>query len=365
MTIEVQLRDSSAEAYQLQQLKVFELKERCPIETMFTAEHAKNGIEFDPAVWKPMELQKFLIHAIMHAAYVRGNAWSTVRQMLYAVRHYNVRYQGYDILKGKARLWQSMDLKKCKGPKPGKCPVTRAMLLDIMRGLDHAHDEDELRIWGSILLAFRFMLRSMDCCVKLEGGTFDLDNVLRVCDLIFKRDGKVIRSDYKQADEMLAILGRVKCIKGGEVRLHHRSAVTDQILCVVQTMGRLYKKLQYGDKNRPLFTWSRGSKSKSTHQSPVFFVFRLPGQETKSIRLCNKNYLNAPFQSFKFGRTLASTQIMRWSKVASKSDDMADLEACHKAIGPYRATLWQQKCASCMRTMAIRAPSKWCLVIVS
>ena len=36
---------------------------------MFTAEHAKNGIEFDPAVWKPMELQKFLIHAIMHEAY--------------------------------------------------------------------------------------------------------------------------------------------------------------------------------------------------------------------------------------------------------------------------------------------------------
>ena len=69
MTDEVQLRDSSAEAYQLQQLKVFEFKERCPIETMFTAEHAKGGIEFDPAVWKPMELQQFLIHAIKsHAA---------------------------------------------------------------------------------------------------------------------------------------------------------------------------------------------------------------------------------------------------------------------------------------------------------
>ena len=40
----------------------------------------------------------------MHDAYVRGNAWSTVRQMLYAIRHYNVQHQEYDILKGKPRL---------------------------------------------------------------------------------------------------------------------------------------------------------------------------------------------------------------------------------------------------------------------
>ena len=61
--------------------------------------------------------------------------------------------------------------------------------------------------------------------------------MLRVCDLIVKRDVKVIRSNYRQADEMLAILGRGKFTEGGEVRSQHRSAVTD--LCVVQTMGRL------------------------------------------------------------------------------------------------------------------------------
>ena len=51
-------------------------------------------------------------------------------------------------------------------------------------------------------MAFHFMLRSMDYCAKLEGGKFDLDNVLRVCDLIFKRSSKVIRNNYRQADEM-------------------------------------------------------------------------------------------------------------------------------------------------------------------
>ena len=94
--------------------------------------------------------------------------------MLYAIRHYNVRHQGYDILKGKARLWQLMDgLKKCKGPKPGKCSVTRAMLLMIERMLDYGIDEDDLRMWGSILMAFNFMLRSMDYCAKLAQGKFD------------------------------------------------------------------------------------------------------------------------------------------------------------------------------------------------
>jgi hypothetical protein len=35
--------------------------------------------------------------------------------------------------------------------------------------------------------------------------------------------------------------------------------------------------------------------SKSTHQSPFFFDFRLTGLETQSTRLCNKNYQNVQF----------------------------------------------------------------------
>ena len=94
----------------------------------------------------------------------------------------------------------------------------------------------------------------MDYCARLEGGKFNLDNVLRECDLIFKKNGQVLKSRFSQADEMLAILGCGKCTEGGEVRSQHRSTVTD--LCVVQTMGRLYEKMQKGDRTRPLFTWS-------------------------------------------------------------------------------------------------------------
>ena len=67
------------------------------------------------------------------------------------------------ILKGKPRLWQLMDgLKKFKGPKPGKCPVTRAMLLMMERMLNYGRDEDDLRMWDSVLMALHFMLQSMD-----------------------------------------------------------------------------------------------------------------------------------------------------------------------------------------------------------
>ena len=72
-------------------------------------------------------------------------------------------------------------LEKCKGPKKGKSPVTRATLLVIEQVLDHETDEDDLRLWGAVLMAFHFMLRSMDYCARLEGGhgKFNLDNVLR------------------------------------------------------------------------------------------------------------------------------------------------------------------------------------------
>ena len=57
--------------------------------------------------------------------------------------------------------------------------------------------------------------------------------------------------------------------------------------------------------------WPGGfPKSKSTHQPPIFLVFRLPGQETKSTRVCNKNYLNALFQSFKSIRKLLLNRTM-------------------------------------------------------
>ena len=100
------LTDNSAQAYRLGQLKGYdhEYSMRYPMESEFSLAHVGSGIDFDPAVWKPTELQKILIDMVLHEAYVRGNARGTCRQMLYAIRHYNLRLQGYDIFKGKARL---------------------------------------------------------------------------------------------------------------------------------------------------------------------------------------------------------------------------------------------------------------------
>ena len=45
-------------------------------------------------------------------------------------------------------------------------------------------------------------------------------------------------------------------------------------------------------------------RSKCTHQSPNFFGFWYPGQDTQITRLRNKNDLNAQFQAFKLCRKL-------------------------------------------------------------
>ena len=99
-------------------MKALEFSDRYPVEEEFSLLHVGSGIGFDPAVWMSVEFQKFLIDMISHSAHVRDNSWSSCRQMLYAIRHHNVRQFGYDILKGKARLWQILDgLKKLKGPR--------------------------------------------------------------------------------------------------------------------------------------------------------------------------------------------------------------------------------------------------------
>ena len=89
-----------------------------------------------------------------------------------------------------------------------------------------------------------------------------------------------------------------------------------------------------------LFFFFLRVKARTSRQFSLFFG---SGQETTSTRLCNKNYLNALFQSFKSIRKLLLNKTMSWSKTASKSDIMADLEACVNPVGPYRATFTQQK----------------------
>ena len=53
--------------------------------------HAECGIVFEPNVWRPSEVQAILVDMVLHEAYVRGNSWSSCHQLLYAIRHLNVR----------------------------------------------------------------------------------------------------------------------------------------------------------------------------------------------------------------------------------------------------------------------------------
>lgn len=255
---QAQLRDSSRAAYDLQLSKVCEFLARYPVEQTYSQEHAATGPYFDPAVWKPSQIQEVLVDMVLHEAYVRGNSWSSCHQMLYAVRHFNIRRLSIDILQNKPRLWQVMDgLKKCKGKKKSKAPVTRAMLLIIERMLKWEESREDLALWAATLTAFHLMLRSMDYCAKLDGGLFDMDCVLRVCDVTFKQDGVVMHSNFSQADEFAAVLGRGKTTEGGEIRKQFRSS--ESRLCVVRVLGLHYEKMDRSRPKGPLFAWPRNS----------------------------------------------------------------------------------------------------------
>ena len=56
-------------------------------------------------------------------------------------------------------------------------------------------------------MAFHFMLWSMDYCAKLAQEKFDMDNVIRICDLVCKKDGVVMESKFSHGDEMIGVVG--------------------------------------------------------------------------------------------------------------------------------------------------------------
>jgi hypothetical protein len=166
---------------------------------------------FEPSVWKPSEVEKVLIDTILHEVAVRGNAWSTVKGEMYAIRHHNVARGMPDPLANKLRYKQMMRaLKKFRGPKQGKSPATRAMLMALCRDLNWEFDMDDLTEYAAVLVAFHFMLRSAEYCARLKAGKFDLDRVLRLMDIVFLLKGVVIKKDLMCADEVMIAKGKQK-----------------------------------------------------------------------------------------------------------------------------------------------------------
>ena len=86
-------------------------------------------------------------------------------------------------------------LKKYRGPGAGKKPVDRALLLVLEKMLRYDQDDDDLVLWASTLTAWHFMMRSAEYAAKRTGGKFDLDRVVRVCDVSFYYQG-VMRSPH-------------------------------------------------------------------------------------------------------------------------------------------------------------------------
>ena len=322
---ELELEHGTKVAYAAGVKKMLDyLRRGYPLEDMspWHADLRVDGL-FKPAVWRPEQVEKLLMDIVLHEAAVRGNSWSTVRVMLYGIRHHNIRQGLPDPLSAKLRLAQRMRaLKKMRGPKPGKLPVTRAMMLAICEHLAWAEDDDALVEWAAVLTAWHFMMRSSEYCAKLAEGRFEMDYVVRMCDVVFLKRGKVITEDLHTADEVQITFGKQKASAGGEVRSHTASLVARD-LCVVRVLAALVTKKGGQFSKSPLFAWCKGS----TRFGEGVTYARIMEVVRAGAELCGRNIKEYGSHSlrrgganeyFLAGMSLSACQLFgRWASIES------------------------------------------------
>ena len=245
--------------YSLAVMHFVDFLTRYPLETAFSKAHRATKAVFAGAVWGAAQIEQVLIHFVLHEVAVRGNGWSSVRGKLYGIRHHNIRHGQQDLLKDKLRLKQVMRaLKKYRGPGAGKKPVDRAILLILEKMLHYHTSDDDLTLWAATLTAWHFMMRSSEYTAKRTGGKFDMDRVIRVCDVEFLCRG-VITKRYELADEVRITFGKQKCRDGGDVRSLYAA---EHQLCVVQVLATLFQRRQFTDPSQAVFAWPSGSKNR-------------------------------------------------------------------------------------------------------
>ena len=222
-----------------------------------TSEKRERGIIFDEAVWRPSEVESILIDFVLHDVGVRGNGWSTVMGKLYAVRHANVRAGSGNPLTGKLQLNQILRaLKKFRGPKNKKAPVTRPMLLMIKELLDFS-SQDSIVLWAAITVAFFLMARSAEYSAKLPRGQFDMDKVFRRSSVRFFMDQIEIFTDLQRTSRVVVKFAVTTKAGGGEERVLHK---LDHELCPVAALVNLFTMVPTRNSEEPLFIWPVNSR---------------------------------------------------------------------------------------------------------
>ena len=271
----------------------------------WSAEHMRLAITglFEPAVWKSSEVEQVLLDTVLHEAAVRGNAWSTVRIQMYGIRHLNVSQGMPNPLANKPRYDQLMRaLKKFRGPKEGKSPVARAVLFALCKELNWETGLDDLVKYAAALVAFHFMLRSAEHCARLTGGRFDLDRVMRLCDIKFFLKGEEIFENLQWADEVEVTLGKRKCSDGGERRRHSASSTCSE-LCVVRILALLVTRKGRSARHLSLFTWLRGS----THPGDGLRYHDMRILAQRAAELCGRSTKDYATHSWRRGGASACT----------------------------------------------------------
>ena len=100
------------------------------------------------------------------------------------------------------------------------------------------------------------MMRSAEYCARLDGGMFDLNRVLLVKNIVFKKNGR-ITTDYDDVHEAEITFGKTKTTAGGENRSHFWGG---HALCVVKALAHMFKMRPHRDPSEPLFAWPEESR---------------------------------------------------------------------------------------------------------
>ena len=146
-------------------------------------------------------------------------------------------------------------LKKFKGPRSKKAPVTRPMLLIIKQILDFEKPESSI-IWAAIMTAFFLMCRSAEYCANKARGKFDMDKVFCRGSIRFFTGHEEIFNNFLNANKVVAKFAPKTKAGGGEERVMH---ATNEELCPVKALALMFERVPDIHKEHPLFSWPANS----------------------------------------------------------------------------------------------------------
>ena len=160
-----------------------------------------------------------------------GNQHTTIASKISAIRWYHLRLCGFqpEVHGGHQLLMKG--LRRCSKPVAKKHPLTNKMLRKL-HGLMDLNLPGHQLLWGSMLLAYFFLLRRSEF-LKVDGNWYK--SVLRLVDVQYYNNDEDVCC-YKDAAMVGIILRGAKNNQYGRKEVRYQFKTGDPILCPVSAL---------------------------------------------------------------------------------------------------------------------------------